>query len=423
MDLMVIATPTPPAAPHNPALAEIILSLPFDPAQFRPMIYVVDRDTMLPVVPILDYLTDCQGKRSNSLQTIRNKASALYEFFLYLDALDMDYRDVTMADIIKYKHRLEAYVSPKRLRKLAPGTINIRVRCATDFCVYHDVNDIRKEVTNTHTTIRHRTFSYCTASNTQLLSKDTTPIVESITHSDLGTIFGRLREVHRGAGLRDWLVAAFCLTTGCRLNEGLALTVARVRTAEVGTVHGGVAYIILDVTKGNVPRRIAVDRALLSMIEDYINGPRAEAVARGQRARDDTLDPNEVFLNGMSCAPALSGKPLAARRVQATFTEIQHAVGVTRAAMAVDPITGETTSMRLAAKHTFHHLRHTFAVNAWEAYEQLPEADRWMAIQAQLGHRSQATTANTYLRAVNRIESSARDVLIQYFYSLAGVRR
>lgn len=420
MELLIIASPIPPPTPHDPVLAAIIGSLPFDASRFRPMVYVVDRETMSPVAPILSYLTYCQNNRSNSIRTIRNKANSLYEYFLYINSLGVDYRDITLRDLIDYKHRLEAYVSPKRLNRLSPGTVYSRVSCAAAFCVYHKINDIHIDVGRSNY-FRSKTRRTGAEAPDCLRVKHTVRVIECISDHDLENLFTALKQLERGAGLRDWLIAAFCLSTGSRLVEGLSLTKGRVRTAESSNTHSNVAYITLDVTKGSEPRRVAVDRQLLGLIGTYIRGPRAEAVARGQGARGDRLDPNEVFVNGTHCSPHLSGKPVAARRVEETFHAVQMAVGITREVPVLEPTTGQPVAWRVTSKHTFHHLRHTFAVNAWKAYLHLPEADRWMAIQAQLGHKSRSTTSDTYLRSVTQVGAPARDRLISYFQNITDL--
>lgn len=50
------------------------------------------------------------------------------------------------------------------------------------------------------------------------------------------------------------------------------------------------------------------------------------------------------------------------------------------------------------AKHSFHDLRHTFAIWLYRAEANAGNAEPWKTIQIRLGHAQLETTLNTYLK-------------------------
>lgn len=418
MELIVISSPAITTCVRNPLLSEIIARSKINTGAFQKMTYVVDRSTMRPIEPIAEYLFYCRNTLLNSSATIRNKANALYEFFLYLDALQRSFRSISLDDLLQYRERLRTYISRHRSTPLAPGTINIRISTAVEFLSHHGVvnTDLARDA------VRHysvRPVPRKPTSISKMLLKRQIPIVEHISNGDLKTIFDLLKkESHR-----NWLAAAFCLSTGCRLDEGLGLTVAQIKAARSSSTPSSVTYVTITRTKGGEPRTISVDGGLVQLIGEYITNERTRAVSLGQRARGDHYEPAEVFLNGPLGAASRSGTPLTARRMQDAFASAQLDGGVTREQQRYHPVTKQPIGWRTATKHTFHHLRHTFAINAWKAYASLPEADRWMALQKQLGHASHTTTADIYLRAVDALEPDSRDLLTAYYKRLMEVQQ
>lgn len=385
--------------------------------------YVVDRSTMMPVKAILEYLTYSASRRSRGEATIKNKADACYELFLYLDAIDLDYRDICLATLVEYKERLSAYISPKTRRPLAAGTVKNRVQIAREFCEYHELigRRVGKEIVGRPT---YGSFSANrVSSDSELSVKNNASLVEYINKSDLNKLMSALSRQStddRSPYSRDWLISAFCLTAGARISEALGLNIEQISSAYNNVQANNPAVIRLIKTKGSNPRDIIVDRDLITLLKTYVDGARARAVKIGQAHNSSFKDKGNVFVNGIECDPAYAGKPYSVKRAEEHFAAVQISIGMVRTIPTYDLESGKPIGEREINKHRIHHLRHTYAIQAWHAYRRLPEIDRWIKIQGQLGHKSHEVTASIYLRAVKHLEGDARDVMGAYLKTLAG---
>lgn len=420
LELMVVSSKSGDAIQPDEAFTAALGGAADVPDRYRfSFSYVVDRSTMMPVEPILRYLTFSASTRSNSENTIRNKANACYELFLYLDAIAVDYRDICIETLIEYKERLAAFISAKTRRPLSAGTINARMQVAKEFCIYQKILS-EAEITQLNSRPAARqTHIYFSGRGGGLHVKNNSTLVEYISTSDLGQLLATLGEPPRsGCVSRDWLLATFCVTTGARLSEALSLTVNQVLQAACNQTGRQTAKILLTKTKGCKPREIDVDRGLIDLLVKYIDEERKNAIAIGKSHQTHTRDNNILFVNGSDCAPRFSGKPYQAKRAEEYFAASQIKIGMTRIVPIYNLDTRETIGQREINRHTIHHLRHTYAIQAWNAYRSLPETDRWIRIQTQLGHRSHEVTANTYLRAVKHSEASGRDMLGAFYISL-----
>lgn len=385
--------------------------------------YVVDRSTMMPVKAILEYLTYSASNRSNSEATIKNKANACYELFLYLDAIELDYRDICLDTLVEYKERLSAYISPKTRSPLAAGTVKDRVQIAREFCEYHRLLEPRSGKSIIGKPSYGSSYTYRTDPDSELSVKNNSSLVEYVNKTDLSTLMSALGGEPGKDDFpysRDWLVSAFCLTTGARISEALGLNLAQISAAHNSIQENKPAVIRLIKTKGSKPRDIIVDRDLITLLQGYIKGPRTKAVNIGQAHRQSSKESKSVFVNGSDCAPCYAGLPYSAKRAEERFASVQISIGMVRTIPIYDLDTREPIGERRVNRYRIHHLRHTYAIQSWHAYRRLPEIDRWIKIQGQLGHKSHEVTASIYLRAVKHLEGDARDVMGAYLKSLAG---
>lgn len=387
--------------------------------------YVVDRTTMMPVRPVLEYLTYSASNRSNSGATIKNKADACYELFLYLDAIDLDYRDICLATLVEYKERLSAYISPKTKRPLAAGTVKDRLQICRDFCEYHRLLEPRAAKAIVGRPAYGSISVYQTEPDSELHIKNNSSLVEYVNTKDLSMLMSALAGEPGEDNCpysRDWLVSAFCLTTGARISETLGLNLGQISAAYKSIKDNKTAVIRLVKTKGSKPRDIIVDRDLITFLKGYIEGPRKKALKIGQVHRHASREVKSVFVNGSDCAPCYAGLPYSAKRAEEHFASVQIRIGMVRTVPVYDLETREPIGERQVNRYRIHHLRHTYAIQSWHAYRRLPEIDRWIKIQGQLGHKSHEVTASIYLRAVKHLEGDARDVMGTYLKSLTGIQ-
>ena len=383
--------------------------------------YVVDRDTMVPVAPILEYLTDRAIAKGNGYKTIKNKADGCYELFLYLEELGLDYRDVCLENLIEYKERLCAFVSGKTGRPLESGTIKVRLQVAREFFLFHKILT-RSTTDELESAVSRGPRGHRTHGQSDPLTVEVkTKVVEYIGDRDLVRLLNSLGDAPgsaNGRPSRDWLIATVCVTTGVRLSEALALTVNQILAAASDFPSRQMAQIRLTETKFSKARDILIPVDLVRLLIVYIDGEREQALKVGRVERPRTRDTPKVFVNGSECAPRYSGLPYQPKRADETFALRQIVIGMTRTVPVYDLETRDPVGEREVAKHTIHHLRHTYAIHAWQYLRNLPETDRWMRIQAQLGHQSHEITADIYLRAVKHSESIARGILGDFLKSL-----
>ncbi len=387
-----------------------------------PLTYVVDSATMTPVEPILEYLVHSVFKNKNVETTLKNKADALYEWFLYLLAIQLDYRDVDWVAIADYRDRSGHFISGKTHAPLAKGTIDARVRIIEDFCRHHGiVAVVAQNSPSVRRTSGHR------GGGRGATSTGNATVVEYVSDADLRLLLAALGDepgTKRGRPSRDWLVAVFCVTTGARISEALLLTTHQLDICAMEPSFEGCRTLRLEKTKGSKPRTIKVPDKIVEHLVGYMEGERAEAVRQGSRNRLGGTGTSILFVNGIDCPAPFVGMPYKTKRAEERFAKAQMSVKLTRKVPVYDlelhPETGDRTVIghREVPKHVEHHLRHTYAIRAWHAYAHLTEADRWMRIQGQLGHESWQTTADTYLRAVKGSEADARDTLSGFFKGL-----
>ena len=70
----------------------------------------------------------------------------------------------------------------------------------------------------------------------------------------------------------------------------------------------------------------------------------------------------------------------------------------------LDPYTGKQyTTTR--PKHSFHDLRHTYAVITYHLEKQNGNSEPWKKIQSILGHKNLSTTMDIYLDQVNAFDT------------------
>lgn len=370
--------------------------------------YVVDKNTMEPVRPVLDYLSHCASVSGNVRTTIKNKADACRELMLYLDAIGVPYDEACQETLVELRERLGVFVSAKTGRPLAAGTVKLRIKVAGEFLFF--LGQIDGEERSALKVAVKR------------------PLVEYLGDEDLNRLLAALGDPPDRLGgrrSRDWLIAVFCVTTGARLGEALALTVNQILEVACGDSGTGRLFLDLIETKGSKPRRIVVEREVIRWLVAYIDGERATAIESGRESRPHSRDTAALFVNGPDCAASYAGLPYQEKRAQEFFALRQVEIGMVRSVPVfdLDPEQDRTAkSDRLVSRHVLHHLRHTYAIRAFHAYRHLPERERWVRLQAQLGHESHETTADVYLRAVAQSEAAARDVFGGFLKSLVALQ-
>ena len=141
--------------------------------------------------------------------------------------------------------------------------------------------------------------------------------------------------------------------------------------------------------------------------------------------RFDCVAPNNLYGARMATSQLLDAghRQLLHLREQLRWTTLQRESGFREAVANVDGARGEVADIRggdeilipqIVAKHSFHDLRHTFACNYYASHVNMGNPPPWKRLQTLLGHKSQKTTMDIYLRHVDGKEPYISDMLGKY---------
>lgn len=162
----------------------------------------------------------------------------------------------------------------------------------------------------------------------------------------------------------------------------------------------------ITVTKGGRPRSVTLPASVYDELIQYVDSERGEAV-RGHR------HPTTALFVNHATATRNAGGPVTPHTVTRNFNRAVFAAGLIRTVDADPP--------RRIAAHTFHDLRHTYAVATYFALQKAGKAEPWMLLKTLLGHRSVATTLDIYLRSVSNLEAATTDLLADAMRFLTAV--
>jgi integrase len=216
----------------------------------------------------------------------------------------------------------------------------------------------------------------------------------------------------RNTNYRDRLTAETSLYTGLRVDEVAHLTVAQILSlaSEMHKFPTQKEFPLLVVhTKGSDPALAMFPVQLIKALLKYIEGEREDVVeAATKRCSAPYVDPGILFLNGTQANTRDIGQPLTDQSISRIFS---HAVSrcelfreETRfildqeGSLVHHPETAEAlTETVLRPAHTFHDLRHTFAVVQYAVRSLRGERNPLAAVRALLRHKLSQTTADIYL--------------------------
>ncbi len=177
------------------------------------------------------------------------------------------------------------------------------------------------------------------------------------------------------------------------------------------------AVLSLRQTKGGRPRKVLVPTWLLDELVHYAETERMVPVRRAREAGHKPA-PN-LFVNGADASDRDVGQALTARTLSRSFRSAVISAGL------YERICDETNGGlpdRLVANHSFHDLRHTFAIQQYLARRARGDAEPWKTIATLLGHRSFKTTMDYYLPSVSLAEAEVSDVMSDFIANLISFK-
>lgn len=225
---------------------------------------------------------------------------------------------------------------------------------------------------------------------------------------------------------RNRLMAEVAFHTGMRADEVASISAWEVldRARKLRPGLKWQQFTLTVRTKGRATRTVVISSVLLRALVLYHDLERAAAILRAQEAAEKAHEkfrvPAELFVNGVDANLRDVSRPIGTETASRAFTRAVLAEGliVYRDGFALDPETGEklldedgaAISLKVSgAAHTFHDLRHTFAVMFYKSELLRGNREPWEKLRELLGHETSETTRNIYLKHVDVDEASISD--------------
>jgi integrase len=387
--------------------------------------HLVVTDNAVIVEPVFLWLWQ-KFRRNKRSRVVGNTQKAycedLYEWLSYLEIVKRRWDLVSAADLELYVDRMVAATSPKTGRPYAPATIRRRMATILSFYKWaaakgmlaHDIGDVA--VTETIRLARaqdtdamaHLHSDPAEAEVSTLLppayEKDQ---VDAFSPRDLKAVLHHLGPSHDAIDdprpHRDRIIATLAVSTGMRIDEIASLTLPQFATLRRDPAYDNYP-LQLTKTKRLRPRTVIVPGSVYDDVAAYVDTERRAAVSH--RRQTDALFVNHAH------APRAAGGRLTATSVSRSFHAAVVQAGLYRSFK--DPEGRD----RVVANHTFHDLRHTFALVMYFELKRRGNPSPWMPLKNLLGHKHLSTTMNTYLRSVETLEATMTDMIDAYLRKL-----
>lgn len=401
--------------------------------------FVVDDELSTPVEPVLLWLCSAYPPKRGMWRpsTVEAAAYDLCDWWRYLGHEKRPWDEVTSDDLANYRDGLLAAISVRQKKAYDPKTIARRIRAVGAFYEWAIRNGYflgepvsPKSLKPLVRAIDDDALAHAGSRPYQEIdilaprcADDADERVCPLTTTewrDVAAVLGPLPS-QAAAGLpglsRDRLASEISLWTGMRVDEVAGLTIHQILDASRAIRDSSLAAIELTRTKGLRKRKVLFPRHLIDELIFYIDSEREEAIETGRRY-GMKKSPSALLVNG--CASRNhAGRPVKAYTLSEGFRRAIQVVGFTRQVEKIDPSTGEPFIDHLPA-HTFHDLRHTFAVLLYHAEVSTGNAEPWKIIQARLGHKHLKTTRDVYLRIVDIFRTKANDAVYRFLRDSFG---
>lgn len=355
---------------------------------------VVRTSDFTPVEPVLRFLLEqhlAPVPDGWAPRTLNSALAAAYDITAFLEHLDVKGHTwdepVDQALLDSFVADQTAGVSERTGRRLAASTIHRRLESVDAFC-------------------RSRAFERLGRAT---FAKDDAPTagfaangsIHPLSVEDWRALAPHLGPRPSQAGsdvsCAPRLAAEWALLAGLRSCEVAGLAINQVDGYDLPSSPDAVLPVQITRTKGGRPRTILAPAVLLQESRAYIRGERASAGG-------DVLGGDALILNPPGGRRA-AGRPTSSATIRGWYHDAVVAAGLVR--RHVDPSRRSGT----VARHTFHDLRHTYAVWTYAALHEAGVAQPLKIVQARLGHRRLATTTDIYLAFIENDEETIADAI------------
>lgn len=375
--------------------------------------FLADKDSGKVIEPVLHFIL-AQTKVSNSNEA---RCDDLKDWFIYLDAFELNWLDANDEDLDQYQEIMESTVS-SRNEPYSKATIKRRTTSIVQFYRYwkrkgvykHDIEEIRES--NCH----------LPSNDNALAHLGNGKAIESSAYDRLGSAkksppkvftpkewqafspkLGPQTNAHR-------LIWEVALQTGARIHEVLKLTKYDIQALVTDPTLPYVTQPILCSGKGGKDRNLLFPNWLIDTLNEYILNERANAVNNARKKHKKYKEPAELFLT--LDHTKFAGSAVSQRTALRHFNKAVIAAGYIIPRIKINPDTGETYYVHIA-KYTGHCTRHSFAVWTYYSRKEQGDSEPWKFIQIRLGHESVRTTQKTYLKATDEFEARISDTVFK----------
>lgn len=335
--------------------------------------YILVDNEGIPVIPVMKYLKylDVTGK---SINTQKTYCYALKQYFLYLQEIEKNYRDIRLEDLVEFVGWLRNPYESSKVMSLRPvkakkteRTVNLTVTAVTNFYDYLYRNEElprdmeEKLIRQVFTGGRTRYKSFLHHVNKDKLSmrnvlkvKEPRKRVQTLSKEQVKQVLAATTNI------RDTFLIQLLFETGLRIGETLSLFLEdfkfshqkghRIRLTDRGELENGAKLKTGE-------REIFVSQDLMDLYDDYMYDVIDEL----------DVETNFVFvkLRGKNM-----GRPMTYGDVEALFKRLRQKTGID-----VHP----------------HLFRHTHATMYYQETKDIKQ------VQERLGHSQIQTTMNLYL--------------------------
>ncbi|MGP7795608.1 tyrosine-type recombinase/integrase [Sphingomonas sp. CLY1604] len=380
--------------------------------------YVIDADSQEIHQPIFFHLFDRHardGVRPANDQDFvpshasnRAAANELVEWLRFLNHIGRPWDSVDGQTIGLYASLLESRISVHTGRKRAAETISHKLSTIYNLYTWSNAAGITS-VRWDRATIRSK---YQRAGRDKREACDDR--IRPFSPTEMRTLLDALgplpslRKRGEGSG-RDRLLFETGLLTGMRGEEICHLSARKIKALKPDANRPNETLRLwITVTKGRKGRYVALPNSLVMEMQHYIRNERTDAVR--VLIANGGADRGYLFVNLPD--HRLAGAPLKTGSVHKLTHKLMLEIGCCE----IVTVTKKKQMVKVvAATHSFHDTRHTYAVNLYICQRNAGDPKPWETVQRMLGHKSWKTTEEYYTNSVGVIEPLLGIVLARYW--------
>lgn len=359
-----------------------------------PILIDNDCEILKPVFQFIVYLT-IQDARIQSQRTIDNYASALYDYFSFIEANQLtwdepylnDAENFTVSVLALYRNWTQTLKDKSGKRSVSDSTINLRLSVLKRFYEYcYAAGIINFEPWETLFKVQPETMpGFLRHTRGQKIVKGNDLTLKTFKKPPKLLSLEQCRELMSSIDSATFKLATkLILSTGIRKDELVSFVVSNISEPDLRNLNKRIPVDLEPVeggqrTKGSKPRRIYVSVPLMKELWDYLHF--GERVIRGRKHTEKHGSESQfVFLNRF-------GSPFGETAFNNTYDRLS-----------------EGKSPKINFKVSPHMLRHTYATIELYAESQRVGTTKALSwVQKRLGHSSISTTS-IYLHCIELLQ-------------------